>query len=394
MKVVQINSVSGYGSTGKICVGISKVLNNHGIENYILYSEGKSDYSQSIKCSEFFPKFQALKSRIKGNYGFNSNKTTKRLILELERIKPDIVHLHNLHSHNCNLEVLMDYLRNNNIKVIWTFHDCWAFTAYCPHFVMAKCEQWKTGCNKCVQYKSFSWIKDRSEWLYDKKRNSVSGLSLTIVTPSQWLADLVNQSFLQNYPVKVINNGIDLSVFKPIESDFRIKNGISEEQFLILGVAIQWVQRKGLDVLIRLAERLDSKKFRIVLVGTDDVVDKQLPENVISIHRTSNQQELAEIYSAADLFVNPTREEVFGLVNVEANACGTPVLTFRTGGSPECIDEKSGMVVDCDDEEALYDAIINIECNKSYAPRECIERAMKFNTEVKFLEYLQLYLNV
>lgn len=390
MKVVQINSVSGYGSTGKICVGISKVLNNHGIENYILYSEGKSDYPQSIKCSEFFPKFQALKSRIKGNYGFNSNKTTKRLILELERIKPDIVHLHNLHSHNCNLEVLMDYLRNKDIKVIWTFHDCWAFTAYCPYFVMAKCDQWKTGCNKCVQYKSFSWIKDRSEWLYNKKRNAFSDMNLTIVTPSQWLADLIKQSFLQNYSVKVINNGIDLSVFKPIESDFRIKNGISEDQFLILGVAIQWGQRKGVDVFIRLAERLDNKKFRIVLVGTDNIVDKQLPENVISLHRTSNQQELAEIYTAADLFVNPTREDNFPTVNLEANACGTPVLTFRTGGSPECINEKSGMVVDCDDEEALYNAILKIKNEKLFSEESCLENAFNFSENAQFEKYVEL----
>ena len=394
MKVVQINSVSGYGSTGKICVGISQVLNEYNIENYILYSEGKSDYPQSIKCSEFFPKFQALKSRLKGNYGFNSNKTTKKLILELDRIKPDIVHLHNLHSHNCNLEILMDYLRNKGIKVIWTFHDCWAFTAYCPHFVMAKCNQWQTGCNKCVQYKSFSWFKDRSEWLYKKKKQAFSNLDLTIVTPSQWLADLVKQSFLRNYPVKVINNGIDLSVFKPIESDFSIKNGISDDQFLILGIAIKWVPRKGVDVFSRLAERLDNRKFRIVLVGTDDTIDKQLPENVISIHRTSNQQELAEIYTAADLFVNPTREEVFGLVNVEANACGTPVLTFRTGGSPECIDENSGVVVECDDEEALYNAIVDIEWKKRYTSENCIKRASCFNQNLKFTEYYQLYLNI
>lgn len=393
MKVVQINSVSGYGSTGKICVGISKVLNNHGIENYILYSEGKSDYPQSIKCRDFFPKLQAIKSRIKGNYGFNSNKTTKKLILELDRIKPDIVHLHNLHSHNCNLEILMDYLRNKRIKVIWTFHDCWAFTAYCPHFVMANCDQWKTGCNRCVQYKSFSWFKDRSKWLYEKKKQAFSNLDLTIVTPSQWLADLVKQSFLQNYPVKVINNGIDLSLFKPTESHFRIKNGINDDQFLILGVAIQWEKRKGVDVFIRLAERLDNRKFRIVLVGTDDTIDKQLPEIVISIHRTSNQQELAEIYTAADLLVNPTREDNFPTVNLEANACGTPVLTFRTGGSPECINEKSGMVVDCDDFDSIYNKIIEIEHDKPFMVKECVDHATNFDMNNKFKEYMKLYEN-
>ncbi len=394
MIVVQINSVCGAGSTGKICVGISEVLNRQGIENYIIYSDGKSDYPQAIRCTEIFPKFQSLKSRIRGNYGFNSNQTTKRIIQELDRIKPDIVHLHNLHSHNCNLEKLMDYLRKNRIKIIWTFHDCWAFTAYCPHFVMAKCDQWKTGCNKCVQYKAFSWFKDNSKWLYEKKKQTFSNLDLTIVTPSQWLADLVKQSFFKEYPVKVINNGIDLAVFKPSASDFRKKNGITDEQFLILGVAIRWVPRKGVDVFLRLAERLDKNKFRIVLVGTDNEIDKKLPEGVISIHRTANQRELAEIYTAADLFVNPTREEVFGLVNVEANACGTPVVTYRTGGSPECIDENSGLVVDCDDENALYDAIIDIEREQRYSSENCVVRSKYFNQKSKYIEYCQLYLNI
>jgi len=211
------------------------------------------------------------------------------------------------------------------------------------------------------------------------------------VTPSQWLADLVKESFLQQYPVLVVNNGIALDVFKPIPSDFRSRYGIPEDKFVLLGVAIQWVPRKGADVFIRLAERLDPNKFQIVMVGTDDTIDKQLPDNVISIHRTANQKELAEIYSAADLFVNPTREDTYPTVNMESLACGTPVLTFRTGGSPEILDERTGMVVACDDEETLYDSILRIEFQRSFAVKDCVTRAKQFDEEEKYQQYKALY---
>ena len=391
MKVVQINTVCGFGSTGKICVGISKVLCAQGIENDILYCSGNSDYPHGIKCAEKFPKLQALRSRVLGNYGFNSHRTTKRLIHELDRIAPDIVHLHNLHGHNCDLEMLIDYFREHHTKLVWTFHDCWAFTAYCPHFVMAKCDRWKDGCHHCPQWKTFSWFFDRSSWLHRRKKEAFTGLDLTIVTPSQWLADLVKESFLKDYPVKVIHNGIDLDIFQPVCSDFRKKHGISDHKFMLLGVAIQWVPRKGADVFIRLAERLDPEKFQIVLVGTDDKIDQQLPPNVISIHRTANQTELAEIYTAADLFVNPTREDTFPTVNMESIACGTPVLTFRTGGSPECIDDCSGSVVDCDDENALFDEIIRIAAHRPFSAEGCLSRASRFSERDKYLEFVDLY---
>lgn len=391
MKVVQINAVCGFGSTGKICIGISKVLCEQGIENYILYCSGRSDYPHGIKCAEPLPKLQALKSRILGNYGFNSRNTTKKLIHELERISPDIVHLHNLHGHNCDLEMLMDHFRKKKTKLVWTFHDCWAFTAYCPHFVMAGCEKWKTGCHHCSQRRTFSWIFDRSSWLYEKKKRAFSGLDLTIATPSQWLADLVKKSFLKEYPVVVVNNGIDLGVFKPTVSDFRKKHGIRDDQFLLLGVAIGWHPRKGADVFIRLARRLDPDRFRIVMVGTDDEIDRKLPESIISIHRTANQAGLAEIYTAADLFVNPTREDTFPTVNMESLACGTPVLTFRTGGSPEILDAKTGIVVECDDEEAFYRAILQVERDTPFFREDCTARALSYEENRKFREYRALY---
>ena len=394
MKLVQINTTCGSGSTGKICVSVSKVLNSRGIENYVIYSNGHSDYPGAIKCAERFPKLQALKSRLFCNYGFNSSASTRKIIAELDRIQPDIVHLHNLHGHNCNLEMLMNYFREKKIKLFWTFHDCWAFTGYCPYYDMVACSQWKeAGCKRCPQKKRYSWFFDRSEALFEKKKQLLTGLNLTIITPSQWLADQVKQSFLKDCPVKVINNGINLDIFQPKASNFREKYHISSDKTVLLGVA-QWVARKGADVFIRLAQRLDSEKFQIVMVGTDEQVDKLLPENVISIHRTENQVQLAEIYSAADLLVNPTREENFPTVNLESLACGTPVLTFRTGGSPEMLDETCGMVVERNDEEALYQAILKIAEEKPFSTAACTLRAQQFSEKEKFIEYYKLYAQI
>lgn len=390
MKVVQINATCGVGSTGKICVGISQVLSNNNIENYILYSSKSNGYEFGIKCADDkYIKFQALKSRILGNYGFNSINATQKMITELEGVRPDIVHLHNIHGHDCDLEMLFTYFKQNKTKLIWTFHDCWAFTGYCPHFSMMKCDKWKTQCDKCVQAREYTWIFDRSRFLFNGKKALFQGLDLTIVTPSKWLAGLVKESFLKEYPVKVINNGIDLDIFKPSESNFIRKYGLDSKK-IILGVSFGWDVKKGLDVFIQLANRL-PEEYKIVLVGTDDETDKRLPASILSIHRTQNQQELAEIYSNADVFVNPTREENYPTVNMEAIACGTPVVTFRTGGSPETLDETCGAVVDCDDVDALEKEIIRICKYRSYNKEVCIKKAKEFDKNKRFKEYVELY---
>jgi len=390
MKVVQINTSCGIGSTGKICVSISELLTQKGIENYILFSSKTNGYSLGISCSnKRYIKPQALKSRIFGNYGFNSKYATKKMISELERIQPDIVHIHNIHGHDCNLEMLLGYLKEKKVKVYWTLHDCWNFTGYCTYFTLAKCDKWKTECHNCGLKRSYSWFFDRSSGLYQKKKMAVKGLDLTIITPSQWLAALVEQSFLSEFPVKVINNGIDLNLFKSSASDYRFKNQL-ENHKIILGVANEWERRKGLDVFIELSKRLPDD-YKIVLVGTNDANDKELPSNIISIHRTNNQRELAELYTAADVFVNPTREDNYPTVNMEAIACGTPVITFRTGGSPESIDETTGSVVDCDDIEALEKEIIRICETKPYSVEACLKRAKTFDQNERFMEYISLY---
>ncbi len=392
MKIVQINATCGTGSTGNICMDISKLLTERGVENYILFSTRTNGYEKGIPCADRkYVRWQAGKSRVFGNYGFNSKKATRRMIAELERIKPDIVHLHNIHGHDCHLGMLFKYFHEKKIKLYWTFHDCWAFTAYCPYFTLAKCDKWQSGCEKCPLYRKYSWLFDRSRALYRKKKALFSGLDLTIITPSQWLADLVKQSFMKDYPVKVIYNGIDLTVFHPMESDFREKYGIPQSKTVLLGVAYGWDVRKGLDVFVELSKTLDPAGYQIVLVGTNEIIDQQLPSNIISIHRTLNRQELANIYASSDVFLNPTREDNFPTVNLESLACGTPVLTFNTGGSPECINEQTGEILDTEDPMQLCDRIERIRREAPYSKEACIQRARQFDKMLKFREYIELY---
>ena len=389
MKIVQINATCGIGSTGKICIGVSEILSEHNVENYILCSRSNG-YHLGIPCANTNDiRIQALKSKIFGNYGFNSRKATKKMIGELEKIQPDVVHLHNIHGHDCNLEMLFTYFNKKKTKLVWTFHDCWAFTGYCTYFDFPKCDRWKTKCENCAKTREHSFLFDRSSILFEKKKKLFEGLDLTIVTPSQWLADLVKQSFLKDYPVRVINNGIDLNVFKPTKSGFREKYGLQNKKIL-LGVSFVWDRRKGLDVFEALSIRL-PEDYKIVLVGTSEETDKRLSGNIVSIHRTQNQKELAEIYSAADLFVIPTREENYPTVNMEALACGTPVLTFRTGGSPEILDEACGAVVDCGDVDALEREIIRIFEKKPYTEESCLKKAGSFDQNERFKEYVDLY---
>ena len=393
MKVVQINASCGSGSTGKICLEVSKRLTDIGIENQVLYSLGFSDYALSYKyTNNRIRLFQSLIEKSLNLHGFASWFTTKKLLKQLGKTEPDVVQLHNLHSHDCDLKMLFSYLKSKKIKVFWTFHDCWAFTGNCVYFDAVGCESWKTACHHCPQNKKYSLFLDNSKMLFGWKRNCLKGVDLHLITPSQWMANLAKQSFLKDYPITVINNGIDLNIFRPTQSDFRNRYHI-EDKFILLGVANIWEARKGLDVFVRLANNLDER-FIIVLIGTNDRIDKELPSNVISIHRTENQKQMVNIYSAADLFVMPTREENFPTVNIESLACGTPVLTFDTGGSAEIIDDSCGAVVRKDDYEGLVKEIYRIEKERPYSPMACTNRAKRFDCNEKYNEYIELYKGV
>lgn len=391
MRVVQLNATCNSGSTGKICVAVSRLLVDEGIENYILYTQGESNYPLGIKYSnEKYKKVQALKSRILGNNGFNSYLATKKLIRLLNELKPTIVHIHNIHSHDCDINMLFKYLKEKKIKTYWTFHDCWAFTGNCTHFTMVNCSKWKNECNNCPQIRETSWFIDRSRENQLKKKQLFCGLDLSIITPSEWLCDLVKQSFFHKHPVSVINNGIDLKVFKPIKSNFRERYNIKENDYIVLGVSFGWGKKKGLDVFIKMASCLNNR-YKIVLVGTDNKNDKYLPNNIISIHRTQNQNELAEIYSAADVFVNATREENFPTVHMESLACGTPVVTFDVGGCKEMLDSSCGILVPCDNIDLLKQKIIDVCESHILKVGDCLKKSQQFDQTNSYNEYITKY---
>lgn len=397
MKILQINS-GNFGSTGNIMLGIAEAARAQGHVCYTACPDARSTRKKVCRDQIFIGNRYARNLHIQlgkltGYQGVFSILDTWQFLRKLDGIGPDVIHMHNMHNCYINLPMLFRYIKRKQIPVVWTLHDCWTFTGYCPHFLIAKCEKWKTGCYKCPQYKNYpeSYV-DRSVQMWKLKKKWFTGVqNMTIVTPSQWLADLAKQSFWKGERVQVIHNGIDLSVFKPTENDFAREYGIPENKKILLGVSFCWEERKGLDVFLELANRLEKDKYQIVLVGTDDQVDKLLPEYIISIHRTQNQQELAEIYSAADLFVNPTREENYPTVNMEAIACGTPVLTFRTGGSPEIPDASSGSVVPCNDIQGMEDQIRRICQDKPYSKEACLNRAKTFDRGERFLEYVRLY---
>lgn len=393
MRIFQINAVP-YGSTGRIMLQIAQLLEQQGHEAMCTtgFTWQKCTYPKHFITSSLIEKtWHMTMARLTGLNGCFSVLATCRLLKRLKSFRPDVIHLHNLHCWYVNLPMLFGYIKKHEIPVVWTFHDCWPITGHCPHFTLSGCQKWKTGCQSCSSYHGYpECLFDDSKAMWRRKKNWFTGVKhLTIVPPSQWLKDLIKQSYLQDYPVQVIHNGIDPNVFFPTDSDFRQKHHC-QEQYLLLGVAFDWNHSKGLDVFIELSKRLPAQ-FRIVLVGTNEELDKTLPETIISIHRTSSPQELAQIYSAVDLFVNPTREDTFPTVNMEALACGTPVLTFRTGGSPEIPDQHCGSVVRVDDLDALEQEILRIAKDAPYSKEACLRRAASFCKDDRYREYIELY---
>ena len=395
MKIVEINGTN-YSSTGNIALNIAKKARKEGFEVYtccknsLKSSQFKYD-NQIVIGSRYERLISEQLAQLSGLSGSFNWFGTRELISKLESIKPDLVHLHIMHDTYINLEMLFKYLSRNKIPVVWTFHDCWAFTGKCPYSEMDKCDKWKSGCYKCPQIKKYpeSYFMDMTKPLWRKKNRMFNSIeNLTIVTPSEWLSDYVKESFLKSHDLRVINNGINLDVFKPVQSDFRKKYNV-EDKCLLLGVGYNWSPRKGLDSFIELSKCLNDR-FRIVLVGTNDKIDEMLPDNIISIHRTYNQAELVEIYSSCDLFVNPTMEENFPTVNIESIACGLPVITYNTGGSPEIIDETCGRVVEKGNIDKLYEGIMDIYSNP-FDKSACLKRSQLYNMDDKFAEYVELY---
>lgn len=356
MKYVQINTFSN-GSTGSIMMGLHEGLLSKGDESYVAYARGREAKGPNeIKIGSKFDVYvHGIRSRITGKVGFYSKRATRKLLKRLDEINPDVVHLHNLHGYYINIEMLFDWLTEHECQVKWTFHDCWAFTGHCAHFTYVGCNQWETGCAsclKCPQLKEYprTFAGSRSaSWNYSQKKRLFTSLSperMTLISPSRWLADLVGKSFLGSYSTMVVHNKIDQCVFRPAPSDFRERYGL-ENAFIILGVASVWTERKGLSDFIQLSRVLDESS-RIVLVGLDKNQIKKMPSNIIGIEKTSNKKELAEIYTAADVFFNPTHEDNYPTVNLEAQACGTRVATYDVGGCVETLTTMDSRCIDSD----------------------------------------------
>lgn len=350
-----INTVPN-GSTGGIMMKEHRELLAAGGESYAFWGRGRAgEGDREMRfATDAEVRRDALQTRLDGRAGFHSKVATRRLLERLDEIKPDVVHLHNLHGYYVNVEMLFEWLAARECKVEWTLHDCWAFTGHCAYFTYAKCAQWKSHCayseERCPQLGAYpkTYSKTSCAWNFDQKRrlfNLVPAGRMKLITPSQWLSDLVAESFLSEYPVEVRRNTIDTSVFKPTPSDFRERYGIGD-RFMVLGVASPWTKRKGLTDFVRLAKELDSEKYAIVLVGLSEKQVKEMPAVIVGLARTDSREELAGIYSAADVFFNPTVEDNYPTVNLEAEACGTPVVTYDAGGCAETVRRGDSCVVE------------------------------------------------
>ena len=395
MNLLQINVTANWGSTGKIAEGIGQQAINSDMESWIAYGRGTPTSSSNlIRIGNDLDKYlHGLQTRLFDNHGLASKQATRNFIREIGKINPDVVHLHNIHGYYLNYQILFNWLKKIKKPVIWTLHDCWPWTGHCAYYTYNKCIKWKSQCDNCPGLNSYpKSFFDRSKRNYTEKRTAFLGVkNLVLVPVSNWLAGELKDSILKDYPIKVIQNGIDLDKFKPsINSEIVSKLGLNGKK-IILGVASVWEKRKGLEEFINLRESLPDE-YEIVLVGLSEKQISLLPEGITGLARTNSQEELADLYSSSEVFVNPTLEDNFPTTNLEALACGTPVITYDTGGSPEAIDKNTGLVVPYRDIRGLTEALINESTNHTFSSEACRQRAeMYFNQNKVFERYINLY---
>lgn len=395
MVIVQIASAST-GGIGRLTRDVSDVLNKKGIRNYIAYGRGEvynpeRDYMFGSKAEILMHGFL---TRVTDKTGVYSKRGTRQLLDFLDCIKPDIIQLHNLHGYYLNYEMLFEYIKKHNIVTVWTLHDCWAYTGHCTYYTYECCEQWKSHCFKCTQLRKYPtcWFKGNVESNFERKKNSFTGVEdLTLVTPSKWLAGQTKDSFLKEYRTRVIHNGIDLKLFR-VKEEYDVSKYHIPNKKIVLGLASTWGARKGEDDFIQLAAILPPE-YIVVMVGLPNKKIKKLPDNVIGIEHTENVEELVDIYNAADIFLNLTYEDNFPTTNLEAMACGTSVLTYQTGGSPESITKESGYVVQAGDIQKVKDIIVGHKKNQQTISA-CRENSLRFNKNDRFNEYVDLYVQL
>lgn len=391
--LLQINVTANWGSTGKIAEQIGLCAMEHGWKSYIAYGRMMNpSKSKLIKIGSQIDVYEHyVESKCLDNEGLASRHATIKFIEKIEDIKPDIVHLHNIHDHYLNYKFLFTYLAKLNIPVIWTQHDQWATTGHCMYTV-CECERWKEDCHDCPLSRWFSL--DRSRRNYQLKKFLIAEIkSLTIVPVSEWLGNIIRQSHLKTRPIQVIHNGIDIHTFSPQITTIYERYGICPGKIIILGVAAVWDERKGLRDFYALAERLDKERYAFVIIGklTEKKSVKDNCCQMVFIDRTQNALELAQWYSAASIFVNPTYQDNYPTTNLESLACGTPVITYKTGGSPEAIDEKTGIVVEQGDVNGLTEAIMKLKASP-LSTEDCRKRAEEhFDKNKCFERYIELY---
>lgn len=398
MKVLQINAVYGHGSTGTIVRDIEQLCHTEGIECLVAspdpaVRQAKRGY---VIGNTFDHKLHAALSRIYGKQAYYSRCATRALLKYMDREKPDIVHLHNLHSNYIHLNMLLDYLGKKDIKTIVTLHDCWFYTGGCFHYANAGCYRWLEQCGNCPKQKldTPALLKDCSaQILADRKKYLLAIPRLVVTGVSDWIANEARRTFLKDTKVVTIHNGIDLNVFKPTPSDFRQRLGL-EDKYVILGPANKWLSDVNKEVLAKFTELMQPDEV-LLLFGVDVQDTSNLPKNVITYGYTKNREELAQLYTMADVFANTSREDSLSLINVEAQACGTPVVTFDQTGPKETVDDKSSYSVNVGDCFSLYNKIANIRSNESNE-MIAIRRSFvckNFDQGDNFKEYLKLYLN-
>ena len=402
-KLLQINPVVRVStSTGRIMQEIGELAMRNGWESYVAYSKGRDGIrtcaSHTIPVGNKWDTWMhGLETRLLDRHGLASVSVTYDFIKHLKEISPDIVHIHNIHGYFLNYPVLFEYLSKSGIPVVWTVHDCWLYTGHCYYYSYIQCNKWESGCGDCPQKRKFpaSWWLDRSAQNYQDKREAFTAMphdKLTIVPVSDWIRREMSRSFLKDYPFRVIHNGIDTDVFKVYGADEVKQKYGWQGKHILLGVASIWSEEKGLSDFIKLAQRLREDEV-IVLVGVTEEQKKILPHNMYGIRRTENIQDLARLYSVADVFVNPTWQDNYPTVNLEAIACGTPVVTYRTGGSVESVTEDTGFIVEQGDVKGLLDSVRVIEqYGKHYYVDRCRKYALaNFRKEDRYADYLNLY---
>lgn len=396
--LLQIVIEANKGSVGRIAEQIGELVIQKNWISYLTYArESNPSKSKVIKIgSKFDVYWHGLETRIFDNHCFSSRNATKKLIKTIKEINPDIIHLHHLHGYFINIEILFNFLKESNLPVVWTFHDCWSFTGHCAHFDFVGCDKWKVECYDCVQKKEYpkSIIADRSTQNFiDKRRIFTSLKNMTIVSVSKWLNEKVNESFLNNFDTRVIYNGVDLNRFYPKDSRRLFNEEYNTEgKYLLLGVASTWDTRKGFSDFIALSEELDES-FIIILIGLSEDQLNVLPRNIIGIKRTESQDELCELYSASDLFLNLSVEETFGLTTAEALACGVPVVVYNSTACPELVCNNTGFIIEKGNLTELIKVIQKAKSiGKSNFSNECRQRAVSlFDKNERFLEYYNLY---